>query len=183
MNYHYFGLLATIILAFGLLLVVHRWPQGRHKTFSQHVALQRASVIYYSSLFAVVLPLLILFFIKWFTPEFGLTGWFNGLVIAGAVFQQACTLVPETGGRMTDWHRALAGLSALCLLPAQAILLCSTSVGGPAAKVIISFGLIGMLVCIWLVVRAKGTPRNFLIIQSTYFAAFLLPIMYISYIQ
>lgn len=182
MDYRHFGLLATALLVSGLLFVVYRWPQGRHKTFSQHVALRRSSIIYYSLLFLIVLPILLLFFIKWFTPHFGITPWLNVLVIFAALFQFACTLVPEIGGRKTSWHRALAGLSALLLMPSLALLLAYPTIT-PLSKGLIALALLAMLGCMYVVVRAKASPRNFLLIQSVYFSSFLLPIMFISYLQ
>lgn len=182
MNYQYFGLLATIILFCGLAFVPYRWPSGRHKTFSQHVALRRSSTIYYSLLFLIVLPILIAFFVNWFTPHFGITTWLNVLIIVSALFQISCTLVPERGGRMTTWHRALAGLSAIFLVPALALLLAYPTISF-TSKVLTTVSLFAMASCVYLVMIARGNPRNFLLIQCTYFSAFLLPIMFISYLQ
>lgn len=181
MDYKYFGLLATIILVCGLLFVIYKWPQGRHKTFSQHVAARRTSIIYYSSLFLVVLPLLLLFFIHWFTPYFGLTIWFNVFIILASVFQITCTFVPETGEQRIKWHRSLAGISAIFLVPTLIILLLAPTIGA-ISKILIMVALAAMLGCIYIVVQKRGNPRNFLIIQSTYYAAFLLPIVFISYL-
>jgi hypothetical protein len=181
MQYKYLGLLATAILILGLAFVAYKWPHGRHKTFSQHVATQRIAVIYYCLLFLVVLPLLVAFFAGWFVPHFGANQWLTIFVILAAIFQSACTFVPETGGRKTVWHQALAGLSAICLVPAMAVLLLcpALSLAGQVAAV---FALATMAGCIYLVSKAKGSPRNFLLIQCAYFAAFLLPAMLISYV-
>lgn len=181
MDYEYFGLLATSILILGLIFVIYKWPQNRHKTFSQHVALRRPSIIYYSSLFLIVLPLLILFFINWFTPTFGLTLWFNAFVLIACAFQIVCTFLPETGGRKTSYHRALAGISAIFLIPAMMLLLI-TPVIHIAYKFLVALALFLMFSFIYIVIRSRGNPRNFLIIQSSYYAAFLLPIMIISYL-
>jgi len=179
MSYKYFGLLATIILICGLVFVLYRWPQDRHKTFSQHVALRRGSIVYYCLLFVIVLPLLVVFFVGWFTPYFGISIWFNIFVILAAIFQLSCTLVPEIGSKITT-HRSLAGLAALLLSPPLLILLFENGIGF-IAKIFVGLGLLTMALCIFLVIKAKGNPRNFLIIQSAYFAAFLLPVLFIGY--
>ena len=182
MTYKYFGLLATVILIAGLTFVARRWPAGRHKTFSQHVAPRRSSTVFYFGLFCLVLPLLVAFFIGWFTPHFGLTHWLNVTVVLSALFQLACTLVPETKGRQAAWHRALAGVSAILLVPAVAIIATAPSLA-PILRPATWLGLGVMASCIYLVARAKGEPKNFLIIQTVYFAAFLLPVLLVSYLS
>lgn len=181
MDYRYFGILATVILAVGLLFVILKWPQDRHKTFSQHVAPKRSSIFYYATLFALVLPLLILFFTKWFAPHFEISSWFSILVIIASVLQMACTLIPEVGKNIKI-HRALAGASAIFLIPALALILLTPSIT-LVSKIIVAAALSIMILCAFLVIRRKGAPRNFLSIQSSYFAAFLAPIIYISYLQ
>ena len=181
-DYKLFGILAVSILAVGLSLVVVKWPKSRHFTFSQHVAVSKQSILYYVGLFTVVLPLLVLFFLRWFVPEFELTVWFSVLVVASSVAQLACTLVPETGGRRSEYHRALAGISAILLLPALTLLLFSQQID-TLGKIISTLGLITMLAVIFTVAVHKGKPRNFLILQSLYFTAFFLPILSVAYLQ
>lgn len=129
MNPKYLGLISIITLLAGLWFVVRKWPQGKHLTFSQHVAQHKSATVYYFFLFAVTLPLLNIFFVKWFTPTFNLPIWFNVLAIAASVFQIACTLVPELPGWRTRWHQALAGASAVMLLPLPIILVSSSNIG------------------------------------------------------
>lgn len=181
-DYKLFGILAVSILAIGLSFVVVKWPKSRHFTFSQHVAVSKQSILYYVGLFAVVLPLLILFFLRWFVPEFKISNWFSVLMIASSVAQLACTLVPETGGRRSEYHRALAGISAILLLPALTLLLFSQQIE-TLGKIISTLGLITMLAVILSVAVHKGKPRNFLLLQSLYFTAFFLPILSVAYLQ
>jgi hypothetical protein len=180
MQYKYLGLLAIIILVFGLLLVVIKWPADKNKTFSQHVAPYRYATIYYSLLFIVTLPVLLIFFIEWFTPYFDMTAWFNFFVVVAAALQIACTFAPETGGWKTSWHRALAGCSAIFLLPPLVLLLLQPTINIPS-KLLATASLAVMTGCIYTVAKSKGNPRNFLYIQCVYFSAFLLPIIAVSY--
>lgn len=92
-------------------------------TFSQHVALHRSAVLYYIGLFTVVLPLLAIFLLGWFMPTFHLSWWFGFFVVVACTTQYACTFVPETGGRKTRYHRLLAGISAVSLLPPMGMVL------------------------------------------------------------
>lgn len=180
-DYTYLGLLAVSILVVGLAFVVIHWPKDRHATFSQHVAVRTQSIIYYVALFAIVLPLLTLFFINWFVPTFQVSPWFTILVIASSTAQIACTLIPETGGWRSQYHRALAGISGLLLLPALALLLMS-SVLDTTDKILVSVGLSSMVMVLLTVIAKKGMPRNFLLLQAGYFSAFFIPVLYIAYL-
>lgn len=179
--YKYFGLVAVVVLAAGLLFVVRRWPRGASYTFSQHIALRRLSVIYYAALFFVTMPLLVLFFVKWFVPEFGVSYWFTVLAIGSAVAQCACTLVPETGGLKSVIHRTLAGISAILLIPALLILSQQAAFSG-FDKLALWLGLAVMTAIVAIVAKSGGEHKSFLVLQAGYFAAFFTPILFISYL-
>jgi hypothetical protein len=182
MNYKFFGLWAVLALFAGLIFVLYRWPRGKQYTFSQHVAVHRWATVYYSLLFLITLPLLLLFFIRWFAPVLQLSGWFTLSIVISSIMQFACTLVPETGGRRTTIHQALAGVSAVFLLPCLAILLASNAVN-LASKILTILSLLTMLSIVLAVRQTKNKPGPFLLLQSAYFAAFFIPILYISYLQ
>lgn len=158
-----------------------RWPQGKHMTFSQHVAQHRSATIYYLFLFAITLPLLNIFFIKWFTPTFDLSIWFNVFAIAASILQIACTLVPEVPGWRTRWHQALAGLSALLLLPLPIILAFSSNIA-VAGRLLAAIALLAMMSVIAFAAYVKGKHTKLLIAQAAYFVAFFMPILFISYL-
>jgi len=180
MHYSQFGLYAVIVLLVGLSMIPMLWPQNRHHTFSQHVARHKIAIAYYIILFSIALPLLVLFFYKWFTPHVHASEWLTAFVVLAAITQYACTLVPETGGKRATVHRALAGVSGLCLIPSLLIIMASQING--SARLICGVALLAMLICLGLVVKAKGEPRNFLILQSVYFASFFVPMLYIRYL-
>jgi len=180
MNPKYLGLISIIILFAGLWFVVWRWPQGKHMTFSQHVAQHKSATVYYFFLFAAALPLLNIFFIKWFTPTFDLPIWFNVSAIAASVFQIVCTLVSESPGWRVRGHQLLAGISALLLLPLPMILASSSNIG-ITDRIVAAISLLVMLGVVIFVVRFKGKHPKLLIAQVTYFATFFTPILFISY--
>jgi hypothetical protein len=180
-SYKYLGLLTICILAAGLTYIVVRWPNSKHITFSQHIAASKASIIYYIVLFGVVLTLLTLFFIKWFIPNFEPSIWFGVFVITSSIAQFACTLIPEVGGWQSVSHRALAGLSGLLLIPALSLLLYSENIRD-FGKVFVALGLSLMMSVIFTVLLQKGKPRYALVLQTTYFTAFFLPILIITYL-
>lgn len=180
MNPKYLGLISIVALLAGLWFVVWRWPQGKHMTFSQHVAQHKSATIYYFFLFAVTLPLLNIFFIKWFTPTFDLPIWFNVFAVAASIFQVACTLLPEIAGWRTRWHQAFAGASALLLIPSPMILAGSSNVG-ITARIVAAISLLVMLGVVVFAIRVKGRHTKLLTAQALYFVAFFVPILFISY--
>lgn len=181
MVYKYFGLLSIVLLIIGLITVIKKWPHNASYSFSQHVAPKKSSILYYAALFFITMPLLVLFIMKWFTPQFGVSRWFGVLTLISAVAQCICTLVPETGGRKSLYHRFFAGLSAIVLIPSSLILLLWSRIDF-IDKMLLGLGVVTMLWVVTIVVRSRAQHDNFLILQSVYFASFFVPILYISYL-
>lgn len=178
--YRYFAALAVFVLVIGLSFLVVRWPQGKHVTFSLHAAAYRHTVLYYNLLFTIVLPLLVLFFAGWFGPYFGLSPWFTVFVVASSVAQYIVTLIPETGGWKTRWHRAITALSALCLLPALALVLATPSLS-LAARLLTLASLIAMVGIIGYLALIGGRHKYLLFFQAGYYAAFFVPVLLVAY--
>lgn len=178
---HYLGLLAFLILLPGLIFVAWRWPRGRAYTFSQHVAAHRPATLYYIALFSIVLPILLAFFYRWFMPTLKLSPWFGVFVVIVSITQLGCTLIPETGGKKSTYHRALAGISGFCLLPCLIFLLHSPSVAA-WEKVITGMSIAVMCGILWTAGRGRGKHPQLLLLQSGYFFAFFVPVLCIAYL-
>jgi hypothetical protein len=176
------GLVAFIVLVLGLAFIVARWPEGKRKTFSQRVAVERHRTLYYIALFSVALPLLLIFFLGWLAPEFGLSPWFGVFVIISAVAQYACTFIPEIGGWRTHVHRTLAGISGTFLLPALTCLLWVSTISTPT-KVFTAICGATMFATAYIALVSNEETDNFLAIQIVYYAAFFAPILYVSYLM
>jgi hypothetical protein len=174
------GALAVLVLIVGLLFLVLRWPQGTHKTFSQHAAAQRRTVLYYMVLFTVALPLLLLFFVDWFAPAFRLSPWFLAFIVASAALQYAVTIIPETGGWRTTVHRFLTFWSALFLLPPLLFVLFSHAVG-PAGRWVALLGLLVMAGIMGVFAFSRGNHRYVLFLQAGYYAAFFTVVLFATY--
>lgn len=179
-NARLLGPLSIVLLAIGLTFIPLYWRHDFHTTFSQHVAKQRWSIIYYIALFSVTLPLFFLFVAEWALPYYHLTLFFGGSIFLAAIFQLGCTLVIEKGQRRTFYHRLLAGASALCLVPPIAILTLTQSI--PAKIRLLAFvSNVIMLAIISVVVLKKGKPRYFLLLQIAYFTAFFVPMLLLAF--
>ncbi len=181
-DYKHLGLLAVSILAAGLLFITLTWSKSLHESFSQSIARQKKSIIYYIVLFAIVLGLLTPFFVGWFSSAFNLSIWFNILIVVSCVTQFACTFIPEIGGRWSMYHRLLAGISRALLIPALVLLLLSSAIT-LTERLLVFTGLCVMLIVTVIVLRFKGKPRYFLLLQVTYFMAFFIPVIALTYLQ
>lgn len=173
-----FGALAVGVLIAGLTFLVVHWPQSTGKTFSQHAAAQRASIIYYVALFAVVLPLLSLFFAGWFVPAKHISRWFDVLIIASAAFQFSVTFIPEVGGWKSTWHRALTFCSAILLLPC--LLLAGKTIGG-VSEAICGVCLVVMLALMLFAGKHRNGYRYSLWLQIAFYATFFGTILWLAY--
>ena len=182
MEYKYFGIISFALLVVGLAFAIYRWPAENHLTFSQRIALQRKSILYYIGLFTFILPILLFFIIGWFVPHFQLPIWFTIFVTTSAALQYIGTLIPEVGGWRTKVHRFIYGISALSLVPPLFILLFANPVS-TFDKLLTALGL---AIMIGLVIFANVTKKDryevSYIHQSIYYAAFFIPILTVSYL-
>jgi hypothetical protein len=174
----YFGIVSIAILLMGLLFLIKKWPKNIHHTFSQHAATNKASIIYYISLFTITLPLLAIFLFAWLVPTFNIPALFIALISLSLICQYACTLVPEIGAGIKN-PQTLAGISGLLLLPSLVVLLYVPGVD-IIDKIITA---ISLFIMIGIIVRvADRKAKYILLLQSGYFIAFFTPIMTIAYI-
>lgn len=172
--------LVSCVVVAGLSLVLKLWPYGINRTFSQHVARHKTAIEYYIMLFLIILPLLLLYVFKWFIPTFHPTPWFGFLIILAAISHFACTLVPETGGKMSTIHRFLAFLSALCLLPTAGIIAFTPTISS-IGRVVAAIATIVMLGEFLLLLKNSAEHQYLLIIQASYFALFFATLLTVTY--
>lgn len=172
------GLTSLAILAAGLIFLINKWPKDIHHTFSQHAATNTVSVIYYASLFAIVLPMLAVFLFFWLVPTFNISLGFTILIGLSLVCQYACTLVPEVGKKVRH-HQVLAGVSGLLLLPSLIIFTFVPHID--AIDRFIAIICVAVMVVI-ITLAARHKAKYALLLQSVYFIAFFTPIVVISYV-
>lgn len=171
------GLFAITLQWLGLLFVVVKWPRGRQYTFSQHVVLHRSGIIFYIALFTITLPILSFFLLLWLQPTHHLSFWFDIFVVASVIAQYLCTFIPETTGRRAIAHRVLAGLSALCLLPATLLLL-------PVQKVHVLVVICSAAMLLSMATATLKQGRSIsLWLQVTYYLGFFAPIGYLALVD
>ncbi len=173
-------LISVIILANGLFFVVKKWPYGLDRTFSQHIARKRSSIIFYIALFCLALPLLTIFFLGYFAPQFELSIWFKLLIVSSMVCHFLCTLVPETGGTKSKVHRALAFSSAVLLLPSMFLVTFSHKIHG-FVQTTCGVSFLIMLLIFIILVAHKAEHKYLLILQASYFVAFFAGILAVTY--
>jgi hypothetical protein len=173
-------LFITLLLTLGLAFTVIRWRGGVHMTFSQHAATNRSSKIFYSLLFLVALPILMLFFSSWLVPNKNLPDIFLWFAWVAVVFQIVCTWVPEDGGMRTVIHRILTGISGIAILPPVAIIATTSnlSVFMHTTSLIALFLMIALL---GVALKHQKGYKWALLLQVSYYAIFFLVILAATY--
>lgn len=174
-------LLVIVLLAAGLTYVPVRWPGGLHKTFSQHVARDRWSKVYYSLFFLVTLPLLLLFFVAWLVPVKNLPAAFIWFATIAVVFQIVCTFVPEDGGVRTKIHRVLTGISGFAMLPLVIMLALAEHLSF-FTKLVAAGMLVVMLMLLTIALRHQKGHDKALLLQVGYYTGFFIAILAVTYI-
>lgn len=178
--FKYFGLLAFVLLALGLSYILYTWPQPERKSFSQLIAIRRVSIVYYILLFSIVLPLLLIFFFRWFVPHVGAPMVFLAFICVASILQYLAALIPERGGHIAV-HRKLASASALCMPAALVTLLFSARITWLEIGVLL-IGIVSMLgIGLILISKKQETVPVTYVEQAFYYGSFLIPIMLVSY--
>ncbi|QQS19765.1 hypothetical protein IPL85_05880 [Candidatus Saccharibacteria bacterium] len=162
------------------MILTLKWPQGINKTFSQHAAAQNATIFYYIVLFLLALPILYLFFYKYFVPHYQLSNVVLYLVASSTLAQIACTFVPETGGVKTLIHQLFARVSGALLI---AVIVCSivASTISSFDKIIMGACLAIMLLILGLVIVWKRSPLPQLLLQAAYYGVFFGAIIFATF--
>lgn len=174
------GLVFVLLLVCGLAFTVYKWRGGLHMTFSQHAATNRSSKLFYSLLFLCTLPLLLVFFAGWLVPTKALPDVFVWFAVFSALFQIACTFVPEEGGRKTIIHRVLTAISGILLLPLMFIL-ATAGTTSPFVKNTAWLGLVVMTALLVVALMYQRGSRYALLLQSAYYAVFFGVILVATY--
>lgn len=173
-------LLTLVLSILGLGFLIIKWPGGIHMTFSQHAATNRSSKIFYSSLFMIALPILMVFFSAWFVPEKSLPVaflWFAGIAV---VFQIVCTWVPEDGGTRTVVHRILTSISGIAMLPLVAIVAMAPNLS-IFVRITSLMVLLLMIALLGIALKNQKGYERALLLQVGYYSAFFLSILSATY--
>ncbi len=173
-------LLAAVVLWTGLGFLIKRWPQNISKTFSQHAAAQRESILYYAVLFSIVLPLMALYVVNWLIPTFNLSWTFTVFIWLAIVTQFVVVLIPETKGWRYFTHRFLAFWGAFFLLPTLYFLAANQGVS-IAGRYASGVSLVIMTGIFATLVASKAEHQYFLILQGSFFALYFISLLTVTY--
>ena len=175
------GLVSVLVLIIGLTITVVKRPAGLDVTFSQRVANNKLAEVLYSLLFIISLPILFLFFATWFVPVNGVSQAFLLFAAISAIFQIACTWVPERGGRMTVIHRLLTGISGIALLP-MVLLIATTSSISAELRYIAWVVLTTMIILLTIALINQKGFKYALLLQVSYYAVFFALVLLVTYL-
>ena len=149
-------------------------------TFSQHVARDRWSAIYYVFLFLATLPLLTLFVGEWLVPQKQLPNAFLWFTHGAVLFQVVSTWFPEVKGWRTIIHRVLTGISGIAMLPLVFILATTSSLSG-AVRFIAWIALAFMVILLVIALSNQKGYKWALLLQIGYYAAFFVVLLAATY--
>jgi hypothetical protein len=179
--YKSLGLVSFAVLSLGLSFIIIKWPAGIDHTFSQHIAKRSISIVYYIVLFTVVLILLLPFTLKWFSPHFDMSTWFNVFIWVAVICQLLCTFIPEVKDSWLEGaHRLLAFASATAIIPLTLLVALNSNVPD-IARIVATVSLILMIYFVIIIGKYKARHPKVLLIQASYFALFFVTLIVATY--
>lgn len=177
----YFGIFSIILVWFGLLFLIKKWPGDRSLTFSQHAARREESIIFYFVLWAAVLPLFYWFMVGPFSDTVGLGTFFKIFVTFSSLCMLGAAIVPETKGWRVLWHRIFAYAMAYSLCPIVFIILIQGDISKIAQVVILASSLVMLVGVVKSIVEKRSHGTKTLPSQAAYIALFHLSVLVAYY--
>ncbi len=163
-------------------ILVWRLKIDKSTSISGHIAANKKVSVFFGVISLLVAPLLLVFFIKWFTPTFHF-GWvFNVLIAVIWFLYFVAGVVPDTKGLAHKIHRRAALAASMLLVPAMVIMVANNHIG-TFARVFMIFGLLIMLVTGAELRKNNYTSDKFLIYQAVYFLSFDISIIIATYVR
>lgn len=172
------GLLSVLFIVLLLIFLLVYWGFDYSKTFSQHAARSKSSILYYFFVFFFFLLAFSVFMLNWFIPKIELSELFGYVFVLGVTGQLIAVIIPEVGGRNTFVHQCAAGVMAVSVF-IQTIIV--TFAVESSVSRMVGFAAVAIMISIILVLLLNlGTKKHILILQSAYFFSYLLLIAVVS---
>jgi hypothetical protein len=179
-SYKNAGALALGIFWFAVIAITRLRKGEKTRSISEHAASTKRIAIVFGGVALVSTVLLILFFVKWFTPTFQLGLLFNLVVVTMLLLFGVAGLVPDTKG---IWHRIhinAAVLASLLLLPAMIMIIFNDHISHIAR----TFTVLATLLMFYVGYRftaSRHTQNQLLVYEAIYFLCFDLSVLVATY--
>lgn len=181
-SYKHLGPVALGVFWICTGFLVWRFKLGKSTSISGHVAANKTASIAFGIVSLLVMPFLIIYFLKWFTPTFHFNWAFNLIIIAIWLLYFVAGVVPDTKDLAHQIHVKTALIASVLLVPAMVFMIANNHIG-TFARIFMVIGLIMMFVSGRELRKSNYSSDKFLIYQAVYFLSFDLSIIFATYIR
>ncbi len=181
-SYKNFGLLALTTFWFTTVVMIALLRGDKTKSISSHAASAKKAALIFGIVATFSAILLILFFVKWFTPTFHLGLVFNIFVIGMLILFGIAGVVPDTKGIKHKVHVWSAVMASVLLLPGMVIIILSTEIS-QVAQIFTSLALLAILAIGYQLLRTNRKNDRLLVYEALYFLCFDLSILVATYVR
>lgn len=176
------GALGFGIFWLGVLVMIRLRRGETAKSISEHVASAKKIAVLFGGVAIVSTALLVLFFVKWFTPTFQLGVLFNLVVVAMLLLFAVAGLIPDTSGVRHRIHINAAAAASLLLLPAMGMIIINDHVGH-IARTFTTLATLLMLYVGYRFAASRHTQSQLLVYEAAYFLCFDVSVLVATYIR
>lgn len=177
------GLIAIILLSVSGFYTMRRWPMVARRSFSENVARDRSSLLFFGIYLTITTVLFYAFLLFWLGPNLGVGLSFYVLAWTAFFLQLLLSWVPATTGRSMAIHNVGAyGIALIMPLSVIAILLTTTVEVTFVQRAIITMFMVIAATIFSLLLFVSKARKIFLYGQLTYFTSFWVVMLAFAYL-
>lgn len=176
------GLISVLIFWSSICFLLYKYKANRGMSISRHVAASRQTFLLAAIVQSFLVPLFILFFVKWFSPTFHMPKLFGVLVTLSMLGFLIAAWVPDTKGWKNFVHGFPAYGAAALLIPAIT-LVCVSGFISPTARMVAYVSLFYQVVSLSLFFSTQKARSYHLYLQTAYLVIFDIAILVAAYVR
>ena len=180
--YKNFGLIGFGIFWITTVVMIRLLRGDKTKSISSHAASAKKVSMVFGLVSALSAIVLILFFMKWFTPTFQLGTIFNLLVIGMLILFGIAGIVPDKKGIKHTVHIWSAVVASVLLLPAMTLIIGSNQIS-QVARIFTAIALVAMVFIGYQLIKRNRNNSRLLMYEALYFLCFDLSILVVTYVR
>jgi hypothetical protein len=176
------GAIALSIFWLAVLVIIRLRKGEKAKSISEYVASAKKIAVLFGGVALVSTVLLVLFFVKWFTPTFQLGILFNLVVVTMLLLFAVAGLVPDTKGIQHKIHINAAVMASLLLLPAMLLMIINDYIS-QVARMFTILASFTMLYAGYKFAASRHTQNQLLVYEAVYFLCFDVSVLMAAYVR
>ena len=181
-SYKNMGALALGLFWCTVVIIIHVLNGKKAGSISEHAASAKKIAIIFGGVSLLSAVLLVLFFVKWFTPTFQLGAVFNIIVLTMLILFAVAGVVPDGKGIKHKIHVITAIVASVLLLPAMVMIILNNHVS-QAARVFAILAILTMFYTGYRFTASRHTENKLLIHEALYFLCFDVSVLVVAYIR